>query len=52
MGIHVRSRHKRKARFAACSGRAADSTCLLAEYAIRTFGEVGGLLSNEESYPD
>ena len=38
-------------RFAACSGRVADFTCLLAEYAIRTFGGVGGLLSNGESYP-
>jgi len=40
-----------EARFAACSGRAADFTCLLAEYAIRTLGRVGGPPREGRSYP-
>ena len=51
MGIHVHSRLKPNAQFAACSGRVADSTCLLAEYAIRTLGGEGGTPRKGHSYP-
>jgi len=51
MGNHVHSSKTPDARFATCSGRVADFTCLLAEYAIRTLGGVGGTPRKGRSYP-
>ena len=51
MGDTGLKRHFLESRFAELSGGSADFTCLLAEYAIRTFGGVGGPPREGRSYP-